>query len=491
MRTLIHLLPKHLLQKHLFRAAVCVGWAIGLTCAMGLSGMSCAQDGAAIPSTAGLDPVVPASYSGGGAFFNSGLGTAFRINYHSQGYGTQQGILSLGGMKIIDHGGATTFFDVQGTLSDEFGGGFNAGGGYRWMQSSSFTPDPMRITGFNFFTDGQSTSADNFFTQFGVGWESLGDLWDFRANGYFPLERTQLGASTVTGTGLFFLGDALVGDTIDTTVDTALTVVDGELARRIADLEAWACVGGYHLDGGSIDTGGIRAGMRGYATPDLAVSLQITDDNVYNTNVMFGVTWFVGRTNKSNMPCGTLADRFREPVLRNDFIATTQRIVSGVGGDAMTSQSTGAALEFIHVDDSAAAGGDGTIESPVSSLAAAEALGAENSIVFVHSGSSLSGGITLLDGQQMLGEGTDAGGVVAVNHFVDTVQRGTVQLPESSIGASSGPMPTIAGVGDVFTLADNNSVNNFTINGGTRAVDRKSTRLNSSHTDISRMPSSA
>ncbi len=472
MRTLIHLLPRQP-----FQATVSTGWgwAFGLTwglvCAVGLVGVSSAQDGSIIPTAAGPAPVIPASYTGGGSFFNSGLGTAFRINYHSEGYGTQEGVVSLGAMKVIDHGGAVTFFDGQGTLSDEFGGGFNAGVGYRWMHDSYFTPDPKRITGFNFWTDGQSTSADNFFTQLGIGWESLGDLWDFRFNGYFPLERTKLGASTVTGTGLFFLGDALVGDTIDTTVDTALTVVDGELARRIADLEAWAFVGGYFLDGGSIDTEeGFRAGVRGYAVPDLALSLQVTDDDVYHTNVMFGVTWFVGRTNKCTLPCGTLEDRFREPVMRNDFIATSQRVVSGVGGSALTSQTTGAALDFVHVDDSAPVGGDGTIENPVNTLAAAEAAGADNSIIFVHSGSSLAGGITLKNGQQVLGEGVDAGGVVPVSHFVDTVQSGTVQLPESSTGASSGAMPTIAGAGDVFTFFDNNSVNNFTINGGTRAI---------------------
>lgn len=449
----------HLLPRELFHAAAALLLAVGAT------GFVVAQDGAVVPVETGSDPVIPTSYSGSGSFFNRQLGTAFRINYHTESYGTNEGIVSLGAMKVFNHDNAVTFLDGQGTMSDEFGGGFNAGIGYRWMHDSYFYLDPQRISGASFWTDGQSTQADNFFTQLGVTLESLGDRWDFRGSGYFPLDRTLRSDTTVTAMGVpAFLENNLVSDSIRYTVDTALTVVDGEIARRISNLEAWAFVGGYHMEGGSVDTEGYRAGCRGYALPDLAVSLQVTDDEIYHTNVVFGITWFVGRTNRSNAPGGTLVDRFREPVMRNNFIATTQRVISGAGGEALTAASTGDVLEFVHVDSSASAGGDGTIENPVNSLADAETIGAADGIIFVHSGSTLAGQITLKDGQQFLGEG---GSIV---RSVDTTQLGAVNLPESSVGASAGTVPIINGVGDVFTLADNNAINNFTVNGGTRAV---------------------
>ena len=117
-----------------------------------------------------------------------------------------------------------------------------------------------------------------------------------------------------------------------------------ELATRINNLEAWAFVGGYQIGGGAVDATGYRLGVRGYAVPDVALSLQVTDDDVYATNVLFGITWFVGRTNRCNGPCATLYDRFREPVLRNDFIVTTGVQQSRASGPAAIDPDTGLSL---------------------------------------------------------------------------------------------------------------------------------------------------
>ena len=54
---------------------------------------------------------------------------------------------------------------------------------------------------------------------------------------------------------------------------------------------------------------------------------------------------------------------------------------------------------------------------------------------------------------------------------------------------SSNHEPTGLYAGDVYFNENTQSL--FIYNGGSWVEDRKSTRLNSSHTDISRMPSSA
>ncbi len=426
--------------------------------------------------------VVPANYESG-SFFNKKLGTALRFNYHTQGYGTQADVFSVGAMKVFNMEDSTLFVDGQGTLSDDFGGGFNLGVGYRQLTMSSsplMSIDPQRILGLGLWTDGQSTSSDNFFTQLGFSLESLGDSFDVRLNGHFPLERNKSSDPVLTGSGTpLFVGNNIFGATEEFSVDTAHSVIDGEFAKRINDLEAWAFVGGYQLGGGGIDATGFRAGVRGYAVPDLALSLQVTEDDIYATNVMFGVTWFIGRTNKCNLPCGTLMDRFREPVLRNDFIATTSRRVSRASGNALTDSTSNDAIDIVHVDSNAAAGGDGSFENPFNTLSLADDAGnsREGSIILTHSQSSFSGAagqLTLQKNQRVLGEGLDADGN-QIDHLISTNELSSITIPETSAGAKGLARPTIdgTGVGDIFTIGatvDDTSVNNFTINNASTAV---------------------
>lgn len=420
--------------------------------------------------------VVPASYQSGG-FFNQQLGTALRFNYHTQGYGTQDDVVSLGGMKVFNMDGATAFIDGQGTLSDDFGGGFNLGVGYRELATIGANFDPQRIFGVGFWTDGQSTSADNFFTQLGFSLESLGESYDLRLNGHFPLERNKTGDPVLTNVGnTSFAGNNLFSQTEILTTDTAHNVVDGEFAKRISDLEAWAFIGGYQLGGGGVDATGYRIGVRGYAVPDLALSLQVTDDDVYATNVMFGLTWFIGRTHKGNGPCGTILDRFRQPVLRNDFIATTQSTATRAGGNAETLLNTTDLVNIVHIDSTAGAGGDGTFENPFENVSDAGIAGnsAEGDIILVHGGSTFNGTegqIALQTNQRMLGEGTDQDGNT-ITHFVAT-NNGNLALPETADGAMAMDRPLIEAMGiagSVITLADGTAVDNFTINGATTAI---------------------
>ncbi len=435
--------------------------AFGLALAAGQPEAAFAQDG-----------VLPAS-SQSGSFFNRQLGTALRFNYHTRGYGTQDDVFSLGGMKVFNLDGATAFIDGQGTLSDDFGGGFNLGAGYRQLTTLGLDFDPQRIMGASFWTDGQSSANDNFFTQLGFSLESLGDAYDIRFSGYFPLDRTKTGDVALTGSGTpFYSGNNIFGATESFGVDTALDVLDLEGAVRVADLEAWAFAGAYYVGGGANDTAGYRAGMRGYALPDLAVSASITDDDIYDTNFLFGITWFIGRTHKGNAPCGNLLDRFREPVIRNDFIAMETSRVDRQSGDALTSPDDDEAIRVVHIDSGAAAGGDGTFENPFDQISDVDAGLVANSmegdIILVHGGSTFAGAdgqATLQADQVVLGEGVDQD-MNAIPHVVATNELGDINLPETAAGAQMLDRPTIAAAGlTPFTLADNNTINNFTING--------------------------
>ncbi|QEG34581.1 beta strand repeat-containing protein [Bythopirellula goksoeyrii] len=441
------------------------------------SGSLSAQVMPADGASAGAGAVTPVSYTSSGSYLNRSLGTPLRFDYHTQGYGTETGVVRLGTMPVFPLDNAVWFVDAAGTLSEDFGGGFNLGVGYREMVDFNSTFDPERILGMSFWTDGQSTDADNFFTALGFGLESLGEAYDLRLNGTFPLSRTQTGdAKLIDFDAPIFQGNELYSGIESVVTDTAYSVVDAEAAKRVGNLDAWALMGVYYLGSGGTDATGVRAGVRGYALPDLALSLQVTEDDIYDTNVMFGITWFVGRTHSGNAPCGILADRFREPVWRNDFIATTSSVSTRGAGDALTDADTDELFNFIHVDSNAALGGDGTIENPYTTLAEAQGPGpggpgaqSEGSYVYVHSNSVLSGNFTALDNVKVLGEGVNQDGDM-VTHTVDSVEVGTLVLPETSPGAGSAPAPIINGVGDVFTLANDNQINNFNIVGGTNAI---------------------
>lgn len=106
-----------------------------------------------------------------------------------------------------------------------------------------------------------------------------------------------------------------------------------------------------------------------------------------------------------------------------------------------------AAPVIVHVDNTAAPGGDGTAERPFNSLPPSVP---NADIVFVHRGdgtaNGLRGTITLQNNQQLLGDG--------VAHYYDT-GSGVVLLP----GSTSGNLPILGG--NSVILANNNVVDGF------------------------------
>ncbi len=151
-----------------------------------------------------FDAGPPVVDMGGGTFFSQELGTLLRLRYNTESYGQdRRGNLDIGTMQVANFQDAIAFFDGQATLSDVNGLGYNLGVGFRWLGWTPFMLEPERITGFNFFADGTSTESGNFFPQVGVGFESLGDMWDLRVNGYIPVgQESQIGAFSPTGDNL-------------------------------------------------------------------------------------------------------------------------------------------------------------------------------------------------------------------------------------------------------------------------------------------------
>lgn len=403
----------------------------------------------------------PVMESGGGDFFSQDLGTLLRLRYNTESYGQdRRGNFDIGTMQVQSFEDAIAFFDGQVTLNDVNGVGYNLGVGFRWLHWSPFPIEPERITGFSFWTDGTSTESGNFFPQVGLSFESLGDRWDLRINGYIPVgEKSQLGSFTPTG-NISYNENFLVEQTIADR-NTSFYVAEAEIAARLmADRDAWAFAGPYTLVNDDEDTAGYRAGFRGYAYPDLLLQIAVSNDDIFKTNAAFQATWFVGRTRNNFQPACGLPDRMREPVMRNDYVAL--RRTTELGGNPLTG-TDGEPIRIVHVNSAAADGGNGTFEHPLNNVGNVEANSIDNDIVMLWSQSIFlnQNTLNLQDNQRLLGEGNGE------FFTVTTQERGTVVLPETSPGARDLARAVIRGTtgAGAVRLADTNEVANFDIDG--------------------------
>ena len=110
----------------------------------------------------------------------------------------------------------------------------------------------------------------------------------------------------------------------------------------------------------------------------------------------------------------SVACRLGDPVERQDQISI-KHYIGGPSTAKLVTTTDGHAYTFHHVDSSANTGGDGTMESPSNSLAAASYQ--PEDIVLVHGGSEFLGPqlVTTTEGQRVLAEG--------VTHTLETQAR--------------------------------------------------------------------
>jgi hypothetical protein len=400
----------------------------------------------------------PYTEYGEGSYFSQDLGTTLRLRYATEAFGQiDRGSFNIGTMQVVTFDDSAAFFDGQVTMNEAQGIGYNLGAGYRWMHFPSYAADTGRMEGVSLWTDGTSNSEGAFFPQLGLSLESLGDLWDWRANGYLPLgPQDQQGEFVLTGeTG--FQGNS-ISALSQAVLDTSYAVVDLEAARRLgAERDAWAFAGPYFVGNDDDDAAGFRVGVRGYAYPDLLVQVAVTDDEIFQTNATFSVVWFVGRTRTDFHPACGVPDRFREPVMRNDYVALSRSFVTS--GEPLTNPD-GTALRIVHVNGNTTTPGVGTFESPLSEdqFDQVNNFSQPGDIILAWAGSVFDGegSAILQDEQRLLGEGN---GFV---HTVATAEQGAAfVIPETSPGARDAARPVVRASDAITMAAGGNDIINF------------------------------
>ncbi len=180
--------------------------------------------------------------------------------------------------------------------------------GWRW-----FDPADGQIYGLNGWYD-VDRSHPGFVHQASVGAEVLGEVWEWRANGYFPCGANRQPVSFSS------LGPTFVGA-------EALPGVDMEVGRR---LPGWLGENGvsayagwyYYRDDSALTTFGGSLRVEAKLSDALTFDTKVTSDSLFKTNVAFGITWVLPTAGKCKT-CRPHSDdyyRMVQPVERNRTI---------------------------------------------------------------------------------------------------------------------------------------------------------------------------
>jgi Inverse autotransporter, beta-domain len=395
-------------------------------------------------------------------------------DFKGRGLGQVETFVPLGQVP----GRSVTFGEAKLNLDDHVGGNLRLG--YR-----QYLPGANRIVGGYFGYDHRSTGSANF-GQLGLGFETLGDVWDLRLNGYVPVgsTRQQVGRSetpwVTTGTGglintgnVAFRGNALQeiwqqndrSDRSRTTIhQAALGGVELEGGAKLlrfengGDLRAYA--GGYSLSGqGADSTIGWKLRLAAKPASGLTMGLGVQSDGIFGTNVLFniGYGWPNALPKGKRKPSADVLARLGDGVERRDRISVDRQVNHYTETIATTSEQfvtltnpvTHQPWFFNHVVSGGTGVGNGTAESPFNGTSIQSLLDGtpQNGIVYIAKGTAPLAGFNVPGGIQVLSQGPV--------QSISTEQRGDTPVTLPNSGQGVGANPLVIGGETVVRVASN------------------------------------
>lgn len=360
--------------------------------------------------------------------------------------GRDQSLVPLELMPYAFAGKGMFFGDIHGFRATSDFWGANLGGGFRYHSEQL-----DRIFGANVYYDYDNTSGA-LFRQVGFGLETLGALWDMRANAYFPTGETeqQISLNFVAGSERF-VGHKILFDQ-QRIIGNALTGVDMEvvtpLPGRVMQRHDVRVAGGwYHYQGQELDGfAGWKTRIQGNLLPSVQLQLEVTNDHIFDTNVVFGATWTYGGYRQPETERRTQFSRMTEKVRRNYNIIVAKTSLLDTDQVAKN-PNTGEDYFVEHVASNPPYAPipvvDGTVEHPWQTLSQAQAdlaiaqgLGnaGPGDIIFVHADSVFNAApdnsVTLTQSIRILGEGN------GVAHRINVANLGQIPLPRATTGVA-------------------------------------------------------
>jgi trimeric autotransporter adhesin len=332
------------------------------------------------------------------------------------------------------------FVDLRAHVFDNGKFASNAGLGFRWLT-------PSRIYGVNGYYDYRKTRHLHY-NQAALGFETLGEMWDFRLNGYLPVGKKE---SHLFGTHFEkFKGHYMV---VKSRQEFAMKEVSGEVGLHVDNLKSapfYFTAGPYYLEGkGASAWGGeVRASVDLFHR-HLHLEASCSYDHYFRWigqgQVSLKAPFGGKRRGKDKM----LLTRSVQHVDRQEIIPVGKRHRHTKAIDPMTGQPQ----YFWFVDNTSHS--SGTFESPFPSLVQAQNSALVNQIIYVFPGdltsTNMDQGIVLQDGQQLLGAAN-------AHQFRTTLGKVT-----ASPQASAQPIVTNNNSAPVVQLANSNKVSGLYI----------------------------
>jgi len=378
-------------------------------------------------------------------------------------------------------GGDLTFLEGRILLDNDANLGSNALLGHR-----AYNKKDNRIYGGYLSYDTRNTEH-RFFQQIGLGFESLGDIWDIRTNFYIPIgDVSQQADVDIFDTGLLltdtrFFGNNLFLDTFRQRSErrlreAAVFSFEIEGGGRIAKLGQRGDLrlyGGpyYYSPPGGPDVVGWRTRLVARPTEHLTLSLGGQTDALFGTNLLFqiGVSFPSGRPKGRLDRESRVLARLGDFVERNNSITIDQQESRSFFQEELAilarNPATGEPWFFNHVT-LGRSGGNGTFENPFGTVQ--DGLNTTrsdgNDIVYVAQGNNPGiPAFTIPDRVQVLSRGPVQTIPVQTilqsqrDPIVSTTIASPVQLPFSN----SGNFPLVT---DTVTMGNDSVLSGFTIN---------------------------
>ncbi|MEO1996487.1 MAG: right-handed parallel beta-helix repeat-containing protein, partial [Planctomycetaceae bacterium] len=398
---------------------------------------------------------------------NDGVGWLFRLGHLTgPGVGRTESINPIELMPYLIEDDSILFADFR--LFRNNGGQLNVGGNMG-VGAKKYFAEINRTIGASFFY-GRDDLSDVTFEEVSVGAQILGQNWDAHGNIYIPvgeqigLARTDLLSETARFSGNNILYDqrriiasAMKGFDVELAVP-----IWGEFAEK-HNIKVGA--GAYYFESSGVaDVVGWRGRLQGELFPGVSVRTEITSDDTFDTNVIFGVNWEYGGLDRSKRRGRRIDQRYRltEPVQRKYHIVVNKTPVIDEGLVAIN-PATGNSYSIYHVSNAFISPVQtGTLTEPFETLQQAQTASQLDpvDILFVHANSSYTAipdnSVLLNPGDVALGEGD------GVNHFIDIVGfNNPLTLPRAT---ASGSRPVFQGAAaDGVTMASNSEFSGFRV----------------------------
>jgi|GEM_PF-2992569 len=360
------------------------------------------------------------------------LGTLKHIEGNGIGY--NNGYTSIEGFfPVAISGYNVPFLDLRGHIFDNGEFASNVGVGVRHIGKN-------RVWGINGYFDYRDY-AHKAFRQLSFGVESLGCTWDFRANGYFPLDLSTpcwADFSNFSGNSLFCFKQR----------DIALRGFNAEAGlylpwRVIPYSDLYLAAGPYFLQRKNLNSWGGQARLACDLSDYIRFEIQGSYDQLFGGIIQGQVSLRIPFGGKFK---GCRRGRcFKRSVLQRVERREIIPIKRSKDRELAINPATGLPYQFLFVNNTST-DSQGTFQHPYATLNEAEVASTANDVIYVFAGdgttTGMDQGIVLKDGQYFFG---------AASGCDLPSECGPIELP------ASGTMPQITNSVDPIVLAANHT----------------------------------